>query len=115
MQGKYKKIKGGITVDNGGNTFKKFKSSLNKGISTISTMTSNTIEKSKLSTQIDTLEKEIQKIYMSIGEDIYLQWKSDENKHQEFSQKFEEISFSQEKVHDLTTKLNSIGDEDNQE
>lgn len=100
-------------MDNGGNTFKKFKSSLNKGISTISTMTSNTIEKSKLNTQIDTLEKDIQKIYMSIGEDAYLDWKTDPNKYLEFTKDFEEVVESMEKIQELTIKLNSIGEEDN--
>ncbi len=100
-------------MDNGGKTFKKFKTSLNKGISTISTMTSNTIEKSKLSTQIDTLEKDIQKIYMSIGEDAYLEWKTDPNKYLEFTNNFEEIKINLEKIQELTEKLNTIGDDEN--
>ena len=52
-------------------TFKKLRTSLNKGISTISAATARTVEKSKLNTQIASLEKDIEWKYASIGKRIY--------------------------------------------
>lgn len=101
-------------MDNGGNTFKKLKSSLNRGISTISTMTSNTVEKSKINTQIDSLEKEIQRVFGSIGNKAYSTWESDKANFQEFSQEFEIVSQSRDKIEELKIKLKAVDQGDNQ-
>lgn len=99
-------------MDNGNKTFKKFKSSLNRGISTISTMTSNTIEKSKINTEIDSLEKEIEKIFAAIGKKTYSSWESDRLNFQEFSEEFQIVNQSKEKIEELINKLKAVDEGD---
>ena len=54
--------------------FEKFKSSVNRGITTISVKTSSTLEKTKIKTHIETLERDINKLFHNLGEAAYEKW-----------------------------------------
>jgi len=60
------------------NTFSKLKSSLDRGITTISVKTSSSLEKAKVNTHIESLREEIRKLTYSVGETTYSMWASGE-------------------------------------
>lgn len=96
------------------NTFDKFKSSLNRGIATISVKTSSSLEKSKLRTHIETLKNEIQKLYLEAGEISYTKWIERNGDCSALEQLFKEIQAKHNTIAELTEELNSIDDRDNQ-
>ena len=94
--------------------FEKFKTSVNRGITTISVKTSSGVEKSKIKTHIDSLQKEIEKIYTSLGESLYLEWLKVDIDHTVFTERLENIRAKKEEIDNLKMQLNSIDDRDNQ-
>lgn len=94
--------------------FDKFKSSLNRGIATISVKTSSSLEKSKLRTHIDSLKSDIQKLYFEIGETAYNKWLNADPDCTALERMFEEIKTKQQTISELSDELNSIDERDNQ-
>lgn len=92
----------------GDNTFDKFKKSVNRGITTISVKTQGTMEKSKITMHIDSLEKEIEKTYSVIGKDAYAIWETEEKDFSALTEKFESIREMKEKIDGLKAEIESI-------
>lgn len=59
-------------------TLQKIKSSMNRGVTAISLKTSSTIEKARIKTHIGTIESEVQKMALHIGETAYALWEKEE-------------------------------------
>lgn len=97
-----------------GDVFGKFRSSVNRGIATISVKTSSSLEKSKIKTHIDTLSKEIERDFTSVGEAAYQKWTTGETDFSDLSEQFQTIANKRQTVQELTEQLNSIDQRDDQ-
>ena len=97
-----------------GDAFQKFKSTVNRGITTISVKTSSTLEKSKIKTHIESLNRDIEKDLTSIGDAAYKIWSSGATDFSGLFAKFENIKSKYKEVEDLTIQLSSIDERDNQ-
>lgn len=97
-----------------GDAFQKLKNSVNKGITTISVKTSSTLEKSKIQMHIESLTKELEKIYRDAGEQAYLAWKTGETSPEAISEYFGKVDEHLEAIAGLETELNSIDARDQQ-
>lgn len=97
-----------------GDAFQKFKSSVNRGIATISVKTSSTLEKSKIKTHIESLNREIEKDLTLIGDAAYKIWSSGETDFSGLFARFEIIKNKYKEVEDLTVQLSAIDERDNQ-
>ena len=92
-----------------------FKRTLEKGITTLNVKTNNFMEVSKCRTYIDTLEKEISALKLSIGSSVYNNWTNNEdamNGIEEFLQKIrekeQEIRVQEEKIKQLSVEEKQI-------
>lgn len=97
-----------------GDAFSKFKSSFNRGITTISVKASSSLEKSKIKTHIESLESEIQKMIFSIGEQAYAKWENKDSDFSSLNETFEQIDRKKQEIESLTAELNSIDERDSQ-
>lgn len=57
-----------------GDSLQKLKSSLNRGVAKVGVMASSSLEKSKLKTQIETTQTDIQRLLLESGEAAYQIW-----------------------------------------
>lgn len=96
-----------------GDAFQKFKSTVNRGITTISVKTSSTLEKSKIKTHIESLNRDIEKDLIAVGEAAYKIWLSDNMDFSGLAAKFEIIKGKYKEAEDLTVELSSIDERDN--
>ena len=94
--------------------FDKLKSSLNRGITTISVKTSSSLEKTKLKTHMESLGNEIQKLYYEIGEAAYRKWANGDTDYGTLEQMLRQIQSKQQTISELTAELNSIDERDSQ-
>lgn len=97
-----------------GDAFQKFKSTVNRGITTISVKTSSTLEKSKIKTHIESLNRDIEKDLTAVGDAAYKIWLSGNMDFSELVAKFEIIKDKCKEVEDLGVELSSIDERDNQ-
>lgn len=97
-----------------GDTFKKIKNTVNRGITTISIKTSSSLEKSKIKTHIDTLEKEVQKLLLTTGENAYSIWIDNGTDYHSLTDKFIVIKQKKAEIEQLRLELDSIDERDNQ-
>ena len=88
-----------------GDTFEKLKMSVNRGITTISVKTSASMERSRVLTNIDTLEKENKKDYAVIGEEAYALWESGIEDFSKLYEKFEVIKKRKADIEGLNEQL----------
>lgn len=95
-------------------TFEKLKSSINRGIATISVKTSSSLEKTKLKTHIDSLKNEIQNLFYEVGKTAYTTWASDDPEYSAVEQLCSQIKQKQQQIEDLTQELNAIDARDNE-
>lgn len=95
-------------------TLQKLKNSVNKGITTISVKTSSTLEKSKIKMHIESLEKELQKVLISIGEEAYEIWSNGSADFEALTEKFEDVTQRRNEIQKLAVELDSIDDRDNE-
>lgn len=93
--------------------FGKFKSTVNRGITTISVKTSSSLEKTKIKTHIDSLKREVEKGYSSVGEAAYKIWANGEEGYAALNEQFAIIKQKLDEIDALTEELNSIDDRDN--
>ena len=93
--------------------FQKFKNSVNRGITTLSVKTSSSLEKSKLKTHIDSVEKDVQKLIFDIGQDAYAIWCTGGD-YGQLAEKCALVQQKKEEIEKLTGELNAIDDRDNQ-
>jgi rubrerythrin len=94
--------------------FEKFKSSLNRGITTISMKTASSFEKSKLKTHMDSLKSENQRLIVEIGELAYKKWYNHDTDNTELEQLCTKVKENQQTIADLTAQLSAIDDRDNE-
>ena len=97
-----------------GDAFEKIKMSVNRSITTIGVKTSATLEKSKILTHIDSLEKDNEKTYTAIGQEAYEIWASGSNDFSGLNEKFELIKKRKSDIEELTEQFNSIEDKNNE-
>ena len=97
-----------------GDTFNKIKNTVNRGITTISIKTSSSLEKSKIKTHIDTLEKEVQKLLLTTGENAYSIWIDNDTDYHSLTDKFVVIKQKKAEIEQLRLELDSIDERDNQ-
>ncbi len=97
-----------------GDALQKLKNSVNKGITTISVKTSSTLEKSKIQMHIETLTRELDKLYRDAGEQAYRAWKTGETSPEEISEYFGRIDERLEAIAGLEVELGSIDARDQQ-
>ncbi len=94
--------------------FDKFKSSLNRGITTINVKASSFSEKTKIKTHIDTLNADIQKLYTEIGQTAFNKWQNSDPDNSILLSLFEQIQAKQNNIVTLNNELNAIDERDNQ-
>ncbi len=97
-----------------GDTFQKFKSSVNRGITTISVKTSSTLEKTKIKTHIESLKREIEKDFLLAGEKAYKVWKDNTNDYLILKEQFESIENKYREIEELNTQFSLIDERDSQ-
>lgn len=94
--------------------FEKFKSSLNRGITTISMKTASSLEKTKLKTHMDSLKTENQRLIVEVGELAYKKWYNSDSDYTDLDKLCIKIRENQQTIADLTVQLSAIDDRDNE-
>ena len=94
--------------------FQNFKSSVNRGITSISVKTSSSLEKSKIKTHMDSLEAEGQKLLMSIGETAFSVWQSGSMDYQAITELCVALQQKKDEIVKLSEELSSIDARDEQ-
>lgn len=97
-----------------GNAFQKFGDSMNHAITKLSVKTSSSLEKSKIKMHIESLTKEVQKMFMDIGEEVYAQWLNGEISIEPMMGKLEVIAQKKNEMEQLSRELEAIDDRDNE-
>ena len=97
-----------------GDALQKFKSSLNRGVTSVSVKAMSSLEKSKLKTHIESIEAEIQKLTASVGEAAYQSWASGEKDFGRLEEQCALIQQKREEVSRLVAELSSIDERDSQ-
>ena len=92
----------------------KFKSSINRGITTINVKTSSSLEKTKIKTHIESLRTEIRKIFYSIGERAYTVWESQSETDDDLTEMFTLVKQKKDEIDCLNAEIASIDERDNQ-
>ena len=97
-----------------GDAFQKFKDSTSRAITKISVKTSSSLEKSKIKMHIDSLNKDIQKMTLDIGRDVYSLWKQGIDSTQSLTEKMQEIQQKEQQIDQLAAQLDSIDERDSE-
>ena len=92
----------------------KFKSSINRGITTINVKTSSSLEKTKIRTHIESLRADIEKLFHSIGERAYAGWERQAGEDEGLTEMFVLVKQKKDEIDQLTAELFSIDERDNQ-
>ena len=94
--------------------FQKFKSSVNRGIATISVKSSSALEKSKIKTHIESLNRDLEKELMLIGDVAYKLWSDGNGDFSSLNTRFETVKGKLAEIENLKTELNAIDERDSQ-
>lgn len=94
--------------------FSKLKSSVNRGVTTISVKTSSSLEKGKIKTHIDSLQKEIERTYSVIGETAYKIYVSGNADFSSLNPHFASIQQKSAEIDELSAQISAIDERDNQ-
>lgn len=94
--------------------FQKFKSSVNRGIATISVKSSSALEKSKIKTHIESLNRDLEKELMLIGDVAYKLWSDGNSDFSSLNTRFETVKGKLAEIESLKAELESIDERDNQ-
>lgn len=97
-----------------GDTFQKFKSSFNRGVATISVKTSSSLEKVKIKTHIESIEKEIEHLISEIGEKAYEIWETNDSDFSVLGEKCFVVKQKKDEIIQLNEAYNSIDERDGQ-
>ena len=92
----------------------KFKSSINRGITTINVKTSSSLEKTKIKTHIDSLRAEIERLFYSIGERAYTVWEGQTDAGEGLEELYALVKQKKDEINQLNAELSSIDERDNQ-
>ena len=91
----------------------KFKSSINRGITTINVKTSSSLEKTKIRTHIESLRAESEKLIHSVGERAYAAWES-QSSDEGLTELYGLVKQKKEEIERLSAELASIDERDKQ-
>jgi len=94
--------------------FQKLKSTVNRGITTISVKTSSSLEKTQIKTQIDTLTKSIESAHSYVGEAAYRIWESGSTDFSSLNEQFVRIKEMRVKIDELSAQIAAIDERDKQ-
>lgn len=97
-----------------GDTFQKFKSSFNRGVTAISIKTSSSLEKVKIKTHIESIHSEIDRLLSAAGETAYSLWESESLDLTPLREQFSVIRQKKEEIKQLEIEYDSIDERDNQ-
>lgn len=95
-------------------TFQKFKSSFNRGVTAISVKTSSSLEKVKIKTHIDSINTEIQRTMSTIGQTAYGIWASGSQDFSSLQEQFVLVQQKKEEIQKLQEEYNAIDERDSQ-
>ena len=91
-----------------GDAFNKLKSSVNRGVTAINIMTSSSLEKAKIKTHIESINSEIQKLTMIVGESVYGLWVEGKTDCSSLNDVFESIRQKKEEIDKLNEEYEQI-------
>lgn len=94
--------------------FQKFKSSVNRGVTTISVKASSSLEKTKIKTHIESIEASIQKLIIEVGEAAYATWESGEKNFAGLEEMLASIQQKKGEIAKLNVDMASIDERDEQ-
>lgn len=94
--------------------FSKIKSGVNRGITTISVKSSSALEKSKIKTHIETLNREIERERNVSGEEAYKLWSEGTTDFSSVFAHFETMKAKYDEIDALNAELAAIDERDNQ-
>lgn len=97
-----------------GDTFQKFKSSFNRGVATISVKTSSSLEKVKIKTHIESINKEIEHLMSDIGKTAYEIWEKEDMDFLVLNEKCLIVKQKKEEIIQLNETYDSIDERDGQ-
>lgn len=97
-----------------GDAFQKFGDSMSRAITKISVKTSSSLEKSKIKMHIESLTKDVQKMLMAVGEEVYSLWLNGESSNQSLAEKLEAVKQKKAEIEQLSIELASIDDRDSE-
>lgn len=89
----------------------KIKSTVNRGITTISVKTASSLEKSKIKTHIETLENEVRSMIINIGECTFEIWQSDAD-YEQISELCKTVAQKKSEIESLYQELSNIDSRD---
>ena len=89
----------------------KIKSTVNRGITTISVKTASSLEKSKIRTHIETLENEVRSMIINIGECTFEIWQSDAD-YEQISELCKTVAQKKSEIESLYQELSNIDSRD---
>lgn len=86
------------------------KSTINKGITTVTVKTSSSVEKAKLNNQISSVSKDMERLKREIGNKVFVLWETDSfdiNKVEEELNSIKEKKFKINKLQEQLEELNA--------
>ena len=84
------------------------KSTINKGITTVTIKTSSSVEKAKLNTHISSVGKEVERLKQELGNKMYILWESDGFEIGKIESDLNSIKEKKELIHKLQTQLEEL-------
>ena len=87
---------------------------MNRAVTKISVKASSSLEKSKIKMHIESLTKEVQKMFADIGEEVYSLWLNGDFSTQALEEKLEAISQKKAEIQRLSMELASIDARDDE-
>ena len=91
----------------------RFKSSVNRGVATISVKANTTIEKTKIKTHIETLNSEIKKLISEAGEKSYEIWSAGGKDYASLEEVFLMIQAKKAEIDSLNNEIKALPEKEN--
>ena len=95
-------------------SLQKLKSSLNRGVATISLKTSSTLEKAKLQTHMESVDTEVQQMISTAGEMAYGIWQHGDTEYTEIVTLLLAIQEKRHEIELLQAQIQSLHDREKQ-
>lgn len=95
-------------------SFQKIKSSLNRGVTTISLKTSSSLEKAKIKTHIDSLTTEVERTLNAAGAAAYEIWESGSIDFSPLNEQFAAVQQKRQEIAQLQQEYDGIDARDSQ-
>lgn len=95
-------------------SFEKIKNKINKGMVTVSSKTTSTIEKTKIKTRIASVQNDIELMYASLGDLTYKMWINNDHNFGNFDEKCNMIKAKQEELARLNDEIRQVEEKEKQ-